>query len=59
MTGAYSTNGIQFGAGQWIHQPAGYETVSLNAGPLTNGGKTMSGDVTDPACTTFTANKAS
>jgi hypothetical protein len=35
------------------------ESLGLQAGPLTDGGKTMSGTVTNPQCTTFDVTKAS
>jgi serine/threonine-protein kinase len=57
MTGTYSANGMHLGTGHWIKQPAGYEMAGLDAGPLTNGGKTLSGNVANAACTTFTASK--
>jgi serine/threonine-protein kinase len=57
MTGTYSAKGIHLGTGHWIKQPADYEMAGLNAGPLTNGGKTLSGNVANAACTTFTASK--
>jgi serine/threonine-protein kinase len=59
MTGTYSASSIQLNPGHWIIQPANYVTVGLAAGSLTNGGKTMSGTVTNPSCTTFTVKKAS
>jgi serine/threonine protein kinase len=58
MTGTYSAGGIKLTPGRWIVQPANYETVGLKAGPLASGGKTMSGTVTNSACTTFTVTKA-
>jgi len=57
MTGTYSASGVKLNPGRWIIQPANYETVGLAAGPLTSGGKTMSGTVTNPSCTTFTVTK--
>jgi len=59
MTGTYSANGISLNPGHWIKQPANYEMAGLNAGPLVNDGGTLTGVVTNSACTTFTANKAS
>ncbi|HTU72840.1 MAG TPA: serine/threonine-protein kinase [Trebonia sp.] len=59
MTGTYSASGIRLNPGRWIIQPANYETVGLKAGPLGDGGKTMSGTVTNSSCTTFTVSKAS
>jgi hypothetical protein len=59
MNGTYSASGMKLSPGQWINQPAGYETAGLDARPLTGNGKTLSGIITDSACTTFTAGKAS
>jgi hypothetical protein len=58
MTGTYSASGLQLVPGHWIEQPAGYEMAGFNAGPLTNGGKTLSGTIANSACTTFTTSKA-
>jgi hypothetical protein len=59
MNGTYSASGMKLSPGNWIHQPPGYITAGLDAGPLTSNGKTLSGTVTDSACTTFSAGKAS
>jgi len=59
MTGTYSATGIMLSPGHWLLQPAGYEMVTLDGGPLTNSGNTLSGSVITSPCTTFTVTKAS
>jgi len=59
MTGTYSATGIQLSPGHWLLQPANYEMVGLDGGPLTSDGTTLSGSVTTPPCTTFSVTKAS
>ena len=59
MTGTYSATGITLSPGHWLIQPANYEMVTLDGGPLTDSGNTLSGTVTTPPCTTFTVTKAS
>ena len=59
MTGIYSAGGVQFTPGRWIVQPANYVTVGFKAGPLTGGGKTLSGIITYPDCTTINVTKTS
>jgi hypothetical protein len=59
MTGKYTASGIDLQTGHWVKQPSGYEMVSLAGGPLTDGGRTLSGNVATSPCTTFTVTKAS
>ena len=57
MTGTYSASGIQLTPARWIIEPANYVSVGFTAGPLTNGGKTISGTITNPSCTTINISK--
>ena len=59
MTGTYSDAGVDLTHDHWISQPPGYLMVDLSAGPPTQGGTALSGNVSGPApdCTTFTVTK--
>jgi hypothetical protein len=57
MTGSYSTAGVTLAQAYWINQPAGYTMVNLTAGPPSNGGTVLNGDVVSPGCATFSVTK--
>jgi hypothetical protein len=58
MTGSFTASGENFTMGHWIHQPTGYEMVNLSAGPPTNGGTVLNGNVSYVGCSTFSVKKA-
>jgi hypothetical protein len=57
MRGTYSNDRMVLTQDHWVQQPAGYDMVDLASGPPTNGGKSLSGSVTTPGCTTFAVQK--
>jgi hypothetical protein len=60
MTGTYSATGIALSPGHWVIQPpANYVMVGLTGGPVTANGKTLTGHITTPPCTTFDVTKVS
>lgn len=58
MRGSYipATRELNLVAGQWINQPAGYNTVNLT-GKLSEGGQKFTGKVGGHRCTTFALTK--
>lgn len=58
MTGTYSAAGVDLNQSRWIREPAGYVMVNLNAGPPTDGGKVLRGNVSYVGCSTFTVRKS-
>jgi len=58
MTGSFTADGENFTMGHWIKQPAGYQMVNLSAGPPTNGGTVLNGNVSATGCSTFSVKKA-
>ena len=61
MAGTYSAAGLDLRQSHWISQPAGYLMVDLSAGPPTEGGTVLSGNVAapvHPGCATFTVTKS-
>jgi len=59
MTGTYSAVGVDLTHSHWISQPPGYLMVDLTAGPPSEGGTLLSGNVTGPVpgCTIFIVTK--
>jgi WD40 repeat protein len=61
MAGSYSRGRVSLTRRVWITQPFDYVMVNLTAGPPTQGGTVLSGDVIAPGvggCTTFSVTKS-